>query len=152
MFPGVLISFWQLQGRRCCSSVLTCTVEVWLHVVHVGWERDSWLKQWAAFLQKILLILWKCANEHSTEWKCVFSFSLCTSEWKKKSLTVLIQILSSHPVQEFKFSWVCFFFWFFFCFSSLLLPFSFPSACFSLRCWRFLLLLRSCTIRSCKAS
>lgn len=72
--------------------------------------------------------------------------------FKKNLEQFFTQILSSHPVQEFKFSWVCFFFWFFFCFSSLFLPFSFPSACFSLRCWRFLFLLRSCTIRSCKAT
>lgn len=91
--------------------------------------------------------------------KCVFAFSVRLPAWKKKKKTTkknysttLIQILSSHPVQEFKLSWVCFFFWLFFCFSSLFLSFSLPSGCFSLRCWRFLFLLRSCTVRSCQAS
>lgn len=82
----------------------------------------------------------------------VYFPSLFVPQNEKKFSTVLIEILSSYPVQEFKFPWVCFFFWFFFCFSSLFLPFSFPSASFSLRCWRFLFLLRSCTIRSCKTS
>lgn len=103
---------------------------------------------------------WSCKNAQMIIlWKeNVYFLSLFvlqdekTQQRLRNSSTVLTQILSPHPVQELKLSWVCFFFWLFFCLSSLFLPFSFPSGCFSLSNWRFLFLLRSCTIRSCKAT
>lgn len=150
VFTGGLISFWQVQGRRGCSSVLTCTV---MAACGAHGMREGFLALTPNSIpaESTADLVGMCKRSFY-KWKCVSSFCLCTSEWKKILQQFFIQILSSHPVQEFKFSWVCFFFWLFFCFSSLFLSFSFPSACFSLRCWRFLFLLRSCTIRSCKAS
>lgn len=104
-----------------------------------------------------IIYSWSCGNvqKSTLQNESVYLPSVFVPQNEKKNLhysSFLYKYFDLYPVQEFKFSWVCFFFWFFFCFSSLFLSFSFPSACFSLRCWRFLFLLRSCTIRSCKAS